>query len=240
MCCMRLAEIQDAKITPISPSAHHRTTLSDYIVATKVCIDNRKKIVKRQYLFHMSSQYGELGRTNGCWHLLASLGHSSKFQRVSRLFFVTAPMSLNGDQPNFARCFAIPCAGALYIHFRGSYPSGILPAAKFTLRPNLTFSYIGSVIARHSSKLHGTANSPKFAAWYKESNYGTFAYGATYIRQGGHRWASAQILVCNKIPIKRPNTPQNWSIDCLVKYLVSFYRQSEKIVKQQYLLQMSP
>jgi len=30
-----------------------------------------------------------------------------KFQRVSRLGFVTAPTSLNGGQPNFARCLAI-------------------------------------------------------------------------------------------------------------------------------------
>ena len=28
-----------------SPSAHHRTTLSGYIFATTVCIDNRKKLV---------------------------------------------------------------------------------------------------------------------------------------------------------------------------------------------------
>jgi len=33
-----------------SRSAHHRTTLSGYIFATKACIDNRKKFVKQQYL----------------------------------------------------------------------------------------------------------------------------------------------------------------------------------------------
>jgi len=38
---------------------------SGYIFATKAHIDNRKKIVKQQYLFHMSSQYGELRLTNG-------------------------------------------------------------------------------------------------------------------------------------------------------------------------------
>jgi len=65
----------------------------------------RKKLVKCQYLLHMSSQYGELRSTNG-WDLLASLGHPSKFQRVSRLYFITAPPSLNGGQPNFARCLA--------------------------------------------------------------------------------------------------------------------------------------
>ena len=40
----------------------------------------------------------------------------------------------------------------LYIHFRGLLPpDGILPRAKFTLRPSLAFSYISSVTARQSS-----------------------------------------------------------------------------------------
>jgi len=38
----------------------------------------------------MSLQYGELRPTNG-WDRLASLGHPSTFQRVSRLGFVTPP-----------------------------------------------------------------------------------------------------------------------------------------------------
>jgi len=42
------------------PPVHHRTTLSGYIFATKARIDNQKKLVKQQYLPHMSSQYGEL------------------------------------------------------------------------------------------------------------------------------------------------------------------------------------
>ena len=46
-------------------------------------------------------QYGELRSTND-WDLLASLGHPSKFQPISRLGFVTAPTSLN-----FARCLAV-------------------------------------------------------------------------------------------------------------------------------------
>jgi len=32
---------------------HHRTTLSGYIFATKAHIDNRKKLVKQQYLLQM-------------------------------------------------------------------------------------------------------------------------------------------------------------------------------------------
>jgi len=50
--------------------------------------------------------------TNGR-DLLASLGDPSKFQRVSRLGFVTT-----GGQPNFARCLSVSWAGILYIHFR--------------------------------------------------------------------------------------------------------------------------
>jgi len=99
----------------------------------------------------MSSQYGELWPTNG-WDRLASLGHPSKFQWVSCLGFVTAPTPLNRGQPNFARCLTICWAGTLCIHFQGLLPrNGILPGAKFTLRPSLAFSYIGSITAWHSS-----------------------------------------------------------------------------------------
>jgi len=49
----------------------------------------------------MSSQYGELQPTSGL-DLLASLGHPSKFQRVSRLDSVTARHSSSGRQSNVA------------------------------------------------------------------------------------------------------------------------------------------
>jgi len=51
----------------------------------------------------------------------------------------------------------------------------ILPAAKFTLRPSLAFSYIGGVTARHSS----SGRQPNFATLDKEWHYRTFAVGAT-------------------------------------------------------------
>jgi len=43
-------------------------------------------------------------------------------------------------------------------------PDGSLPRAKFTLRPSLAFSYIGSVTARHYS----SGRQLNFAAWYKK------------------------------------------------------------------------
>jgi len=60
-------------------------------------------------------------------------------------------------------------------------PDGILPGAKFTLRPSLAFSIIGSVTVRYSS----SGRQPNLAAWYKEWNYGNFTDDATYIRLGG-------------------------------------------------------
>ena len=53
-------QMQDQKKSPKSPSGHHPTNLSGYIFATKACIDNRKKLVKQQYLAYMFPQYGEL------------------------------------------------------------------------------------------------------------------------------------------------------------------------------------
>ena len=58
-----------------------------------------KKLLRQQYLPRTSSQYGEL-RPTSVWHPLASLGHPSKFQRVSRLGSVTAWHSISGRQPN--------------------------------------------------------------------------------------------------------------------------------------------
>ena len=144
-------------------STPHCTTLSGYIFASKACIDNWKKLVKQQYLLHMSSQYGERWPTDG-WDQLVSLAHPSKFQRVSGAGFVTAPMSLTGSQLNFARCLAISWAGTLYIHFWGLLPrNGILPGAEFTFCPSLVFC-IGSITACHSS----SGRQPNFVAWYKE------------------------------------------------------------------------
>jgi len=38
------------KKSPEMPSGHHRTTLSGYVFTTKARIDNRKKLVKQQFL----------------------------------------------------------------------------------------------------------------------------------------------------------------------------------------------
>jgi len=71
----------------------------------------------------MFSQYGESQPSSG-WDRFTSLGHPNKFQRVSRVGFVTSPMSLNGRQPNFAWCLAVSWAGTLIFSFGSSCPQG--------------------------------------------------------------------------------------------------------------------
>jgi len=126
MCCtsqyVARWKYRTQKIAKNLPSAHHRTTLLGYIIATKARVNNWKKILaKQQYLPHMSPQYGELRPTNS-WDWLAGLGHPTKFQRVSRLAFVTAATSLTRGQPNFAGCLAVSWLVHYIYIFRGSCP----------------------------------------------------------------------------------------------------------------------
>ena len=75
-------------------------------------------------------------------------GTPTNFNGGSRLGFVTAATSLNGSQPNFARCLGVCWAGI--VHLQGLLPpNGILSGAKFTLRPMLALSCFGSITARH-------------------------------------------------------------------------------------------
>ena len=153
LCCTRLAENTGHKNYAKN---HHLCTITQRCWAISLQPRHvstiEKKLVKQQYLLHMSWQYGELP-TNG-WDWLASLGHRSKFQGVSSLGFVTAPTSLNRGQPNFARCLAVTWVRSLYTHFWGLLPpNGILPCAKFTLHPSIAFCCIGSVTARHVSSV---------------------------------------------------------------------------------------
>jgi len=114
----------------------------------------------------MSPQYGELRPTNG-WDRFRSLGHPSKFQRLSRLAFITAAMLRTGGQANFARRFGHPGAGTLYIHFWGLLPRQNFAWCKVHFMSKRAFSYIGSVTAWHSN----SRRQSNFAAVYKERNY---------------------------------------------------------------------
>jgi len=138
MCCMRLAGNTGRKNLP---SAYHCTTLSRYIFAITAMYRQLEKLIKQQCLFHTSWQYGELQPTNS-WYRLVSLGHPSKFQWVSRLSFVTAPMSVSQTLHDVWLSLGADTV-SVYIHFRGLLPPNrILSGAKFTLCPSLAFCYI--------------------------------------------------------------------------------------------------
>ena len=102
--------------------------------------------------------------------------------------------------PNFARCLAVSWAGTLYIHFGGFLPpKGILPAAKFTLRPSRVLSYIGNVTARHLSSGH----QPNFAGWSKYSAGRLITLGI-----GPHSSLLRKTCtVCNNKRSSQPSTP---------------------------------
>ena len=121
MSCRRLAG--NARPKKIAKN-HHLRTIAQVCRAMSLQLRHvstiGKKPIKQQYLLHMPSQYGELRSTNG-WDRLAGLGHPSKFQRVSRLAFVTAATSFTGGQPNFVRCLAVSWACTLCYTFLGGF-----------------------------------------------------------------------------------------------------------------------
>jgi len=78
MCCTRLAHNTGRKNLQkfvIWAPSHN---LSGCIFAIKACIGNRKKVIKQQYVLHMSSQYGELRPISG-WDRFTTLGTPANF-----------------------------------------------------------------------------------------------------------------------------------------------------------------
>jgi len=174
------AKYRTQKLRKNSLSGLHRTNCRAVSSQLRHVSTIGKKLYHQQYLFHMSSQCGELRHTRG-WDRFESMGHPSEFQRVLRVGFVTAATSLTEGQRNFARGLVVSWAGTLYIHFRGLLPPDrISPCAIFPIRPSHVFSYIGSVTAWYSS----SRRQPNFAAWYTAWNYTELS--ETYIWLGGH------------------------------------------------------
>ena len=122
MCCTWLAENAAKKISKKLPSAHHRTNLSGYIFVTKTHIDNRKKLVKQQYLLQISPQYGEPRPTSGR-DRSGSLGHPSNFNG----FRVLAALLHGSQVESVSQTLLCWTEGATYVrqgdHHVGHWPT---------------------------------------------------------------------------------------------------------------------
>jgi len=173
MCCSRLAANTGRKKSPkivIWAPSHNFVGL---YLRNYGRIDNRKKLVKQQYVLHMSPQYGELRPTNG-WDPFVSLGHPCKFQRVSRLGSVTALHLVVGVSKTLRRW----TEGATYIrqggHHVGHWPIFLvvtitlhnliksslvynLPITKFCENPRIT-SCVNYSVPKQSSEQHPAKN----------------------------------------------------------------------------------
>jgi len=117
-----------------------------------------KKLVKQQYLLHMSSEHGELRLTNG-WQFAAP--HQISMGFLSWLRYCTDVAQWRSTK--LCSMFGRLLGWCTIYTFSGAFAyNKILPGAKFTLRPNLAFSYISSITARHSS----SACQPNFVACF--------------------------------------------------------------------------
>jgi len=115
MCCTRLAENTGHK--NCQKVRHlHTITQNCWTISSQQrhVLTIGKKLVKQQYLLHMSSLYGLPAKIgSGVW------GTTANFNGFCLLGFITAWMLLSGGQPNFAQCLAVSWTGTLCIHFWG-------------------------------------------------------------------------------------------------------------------------
>ena len=123
------------------------------------------------------------------------MGHPSKFQRVSRLRFVTAVTSLTGGQPYFARCLAVPWTATLYIHFGGSCPLTEFCPVQIHFSDFTSKSWVLIYWQRYCTALQQLA-SAKLCDVVQVTELPNFSRRRHLYSAGRpSRWASAHILV---------------------------------------------
>jgi len=146
----------------------------------------------------MSPQYGELWPTNG-WDRFQSVRHHSKFQR-SMGFASCLCYCIDVHWRPTELCTIFDYLLGWYtIHFPGLLPPDrILPRAKLTLRPSHTFSYIGSITARHSSSGRQPSCGMVQGMELRNLHRGRHLYSAG---RPSH-WASGYILVLTYVIVR--------------------------------------
>jgi len=173
-------------MTQKSPSGHHPTILSGYIFATKTCIDNRKKIVKQQYLLHMPHNMVNFDPL-AAEIVSGEFGAPQLFSTTSASWLRYCTACSSGRQPNFAalnRGRHLCSAGrpsrwalahisslVLFLSFFFSSPnlSGRRLDVYHTSKHGMALVRISNAglkcAARSSLEMQGPKNRQKFAIW---------------------------------------------------------------------------
>jgi len=164
--------MQDPKIAKNSPFGHHRTTVSDYIFATKASIDNRKNLLNSN-ISSTCPHNGELRPTRG-WDRFVSLGTPANFNGFRVL--VSLLQRRRSTEANQTLHNVWPSPGLVhYIYiFGGSSPVTEFCQLQHSLCVQVLRSPI-SVALLHGTRVVGVIQTLR--RWTES---------ATYIRQGGH------------------------------------------------------
>ena len=172
------------KIPHLGIIAQHRRAISQQL---RHISQIEKELVKQQYLPHMSSQYGELRSTSGWDRFVSLIGAPQQISNFNGIRVLASLLqrrrSAEADQTLHD---VWPSPGLVhYIHIFGGFcpVTEFWGDTKFTLRPSLALTYIGSVTARHSN----SGRQPNFAA----SSRGRHLCS----RGRPSRWALAHVLV---------------------------------------------
>ena len=145
-----------------------RTTLSGYIFATKAHIDNRKKSWLNSNIsstcLYNKVKFGRLA-AEIYWRVWGAPANFNRFRVLASLGLLHRRRSTKVNHTLHSVWPSPALVHYVYI-FEGSChlpPNGILLAVKFTLRPILAFSYIGSVKAKFHYAMQ-LAN--QLASWF--------------------------------------------------------------------------
>jgi len=176
-----------------SPSAHHCTTLSSYVFATKSCIDNWKKNLLNGNIYstcpHNVANFGPLMTEIG-WRVFGNPANFNRFRDLASLLQRCRSPEANQTLHDFW-----PSPGLVhYIYIFG----GSCPLTEFFhVQNSLCVQVLHSPIL--AALLHGTpaAGSAKLCGVVQGTELRNFCRGRhLYLAGRPWRWASAHILVC--------------------------------------------
>ena len=170
MCCTRLAGNTGCKND--AKNRHLRTIaqLCRAVSSQHLCIDNRKKASKQQYVLHMSSQYGELPAEigSGVW------GTSTNFNG----FRVLASLLHRRRSPKANQTLHDVWPSPGLLHYMYIFGSSCPLTEFYQVQNALCVQVLRSPILAallHSTRIVGLSQALRRSA-----------QGATYIRKGGH------------------------------------------------------